>query len=62
MMSRRDEMRHFAQSIMERSPNTKPGTVATQLRRKQDFRNRFPQRRRTIEIDVAATMKFGKPE
>lgn len=62
MMSQRDEMRPFVQSIMGGSPNAKPGTVATQLWRKQDFRNRFPQRRRTIEMDVAATMKFGKPE
>jgi hypothetical protein len=62
VMSRREEMRPFVQSIVKGLPNAKAGTVATQLRRRQDFRNRFPEHRRTIEMYVAAIMKSGKPE
>jgi hypothetical protein len=53
MMSRRDEMRPFVQSIMERSPNAKPGTVATQLRRNRIFD--------IVSRDVGARSRWTSP-
>jgi hypothetical protein len=52
----------FVLDAVHSQPDADPAEIAGLLRRKKKFVDQFRVTRRTIEMDVAAIMKFGKPE